>query len=612
MGNQLYGVARDPGGAPPRSTLVGQRLPTEVVVSPFFSRPLRGLTHAVVLGAASALIIVAPSIVAEARSIRPLVGLKQADAVRVVTPHLLGEPFGTVEVLGSLVRPLVGRVPDVAVVGKSRIIRIPTEVVIPDLRAIRPLVGDVKPVKPERYSKLLNESLPVTIEVGNAVRPLAGLVQDAVAFDKPRIVSAPILELPGIRPLTSLPQAEAVFEKSKIVHIPIADVIVEPQAIRPLAGLVQDVGVFDKSRIIRVPIADVIAEVQAIRPLAGIGKLDVEREHKSTLVGEQLPTAAVEQVNAVKPLVGLVPDVVIVGKPRVVLVTPDAVVPETGSIRPLARAAKPEIERQLHSRILGESLPVTPPPPLDIFFLKPIRGVSQPLPLETESAVFFSLEPELRATLLRGLPQDAFAVQPARLLKAIVQPPIVELPQIQPLRGREQPELLVGKPKVTLATLTPVVEEPQIRALRGLPQDDLVVSRPKLYEIVIPPEIIEAPSVRILRGILQFIPDTPPSILVTVGAFRLPNMFYGRTWCIGTPGNDMIQSSMLKVKSVRWVAPSAIPGAQVIIRDVNDNILWEAFANGPHEEVELIENWWMRGFKVPTLTHGALYITLEY
>ena len=75
----------------------------------------------------------------------------------------------------------------------------------------------------------------------------------------------------------------------------------------------------------------------------------------------------------------------------------------------------------------------------------------------------------------------------------------------------------------------------------------------------------------------------------------------------------MVAAAMMRVKSVRWVAPSAAAGNAVVIQDANDKILWETIATGAnYTEEAIVENWWMSGFKVPTLASGVLYVTLSY
>lgn len=80
-------------------------------------------------------------------------------------------------------------------------------------------------------------------------------------------------------------------------------------------------------------------------------------------------------------------------------------------------------------------------------------------------------------------------------------------------------------------------------------------------------------------------------------------------WIVDTAASTMVDSRNVKVKSVRWVGATTA-GHAAEIQGVDNRVLWSSVAAGANNvESELVERWWMGGFKVPTLASGKLYIS---
>jgi hypothetical protein len=92
----------------------------------------------------------------------------------------------------------------------------------------------------------------------------------------------------------------------------------------------------------------------------------------------------------------------------------------------------------------------------------------------------------------------------------------------------------------------------------------------------------------------------------------MANEVYGRTWKIDTPGSGILHSGPFRAKSVRWVSASAQSDDECLITDINDKVIWHSRASGAnHKDESVLDGWWNSGFKVPTLTSGTLYITVQ-
>ena len=94
----------------------------------------------------------------------------------------------------------------------------------------------------------------------------------------------------------------------------------------------------------------------------------------------------------------------------------------------------------------------------------------------------------------------------------------------------------------------------------------------------------------------------------------MANAFHAqeKVWVIDTADSTGILDVKAKVKKVRWVGATTA-GHQAIIKDSGNNeTIWESVASGANFiDSDLIESWWPRGFTVPTLDSGTLYIYLE-
>ena len=93
------------------------------------------------------------------------------------------------------------------------------------------------------------------------------------------------------------------------------------------------------------------------------------------------------------------------------------------------------------------------------------------------------------------------------------------------------------------------------------------------------------------------------------------------TWVIDTASNDPVKGAganetgltPIKVKLIRWVG-GANTGDQVVVTNGDDitQQIWAAKADGPNYTDEiLIEDWWDKGFAVPTLDSGTVFVDLR-
>lgn len=93
----------------------------------------------------------------------------------------------------------------------------------------------------------------------------------------------------------------------------------------------------------------------------------------------------------------------------------------------------------------------------------------------------------------------------------------------------------------------------------------------------------------------------------------MANVFNGDRWVIDTPGAGMIYSQDVFVKSVRWVAPTATKGVTTVVIQGPDSVVrWKSVADDTvANDGQSIENWWWKGFKVPTLDAGILIVDMK-
>lgn len=75
--------------------------------------------------------------------------------------------------------------------------------------------------------------------------------------------------------------------------------------------------------------------------------------------------------------------------------------------------------------------------------------------------------------------------------------------------------------------------------------------------------------------------------------------------------SNVLLPGRVYVKSVKRVGTTLTSGGEMArIKDISGNIYWEDIAaGGSYTASELIEDWWLNGIVVDTLTTGTLYIT---
>lgn len=94
----------------------------------------------------------------------------------------------------------------------------------------------------------------------------------------------------------------------------------------------------------------------------------------------------------------------------------------------------------------------------------------------------------------------------------------------------------------------------------------------------------------------------------------MANEFKYDQWNIDTQTTDpaKVTDEFTKVRSIKWVSPSANAGDKCLITDADGFTLWESVANGSNYEVEaFVERTWKSGFAVPDLDSGILYIVVR-
>ena len=75
----------------------------------------------------------------------------------------------------------------------------------------------------------------------------------------------------------------------------------------------------------------------------------------------------------------------------------------------------------------------------------------------------------------------------------------------------------------------------------------------------------------------------------------------------GTP----VRTESTTVKQIRWIGATDA-GDECIIKDPDDNILWDSVAAGAsYVEADTLDREWPEGFKVTTLDSGVLRIYTE-
>ena len=92
----------------------------------------------------------------------------------------------------------------------------------------------------------------------------------------------------------------------------------------------------------------------------------------------------------------------------------------------------------------------------------------------------------------------------------------------------------------------------------------------------------------------------------------MANAIINKTWRIDTQTVVPIDTRHMFVKSIRWTGGTTAGHIAEIQDPVTDEILWTSLAAGANNiEAELLETTWPRGFWVPDLDSGVLYITMR-
>lgn len=92
----------------------------------------------------------------------------------------------------------------------------------------------------------------------------------------------------------------------------------------------------------------------------------------------------------------------------------------------------------------------------------------------------------------------------------------------------------------------------------------------------------------------------------------MANDFSGRVWIIDTPNAGFATQNHTRLAYIRWVAKTAIAGDEVVITDENDKEIWRAVASGAnYSESDYPDVSLSKGFKVPTLASGKLYLIVS-
>lgn len=88
-----------------------------------------------------------------------------------------------------------------------------------------------------------------------------------------------------------------------------------------------------------------------------------------------------------------------------------------------------------------------------------------------------------------------------------------------------------------------------------------------------------------------------------------------KVWTVDTAASDTVDANDVRVSGIRWVTDSAgVAGDIAEIQDVGTSaVVWHSTntVGAQYVDTDNAKRRWPSGFKVPTLTHGKLYIQLE-
>ena len=89
----------------------------------------------------------------------------------------------------------------------------------------------------------------------------------------------------------------------------------------------------------------------------------------------------------------------------------------------------------------------------------------------------------------------------------------------------------------------------------------------------------------------------------------------GKVWVVDTAASTTVDANDLRVSGIRWVTDSAgVAGDVCEIQDPATNaVLWHSTntVGAQYVDTDNAKRRWPKGFQVPTMTHGKLYIQLE-
>lgn len=94
----------------------------------------------------------------------------------------------------------------------------------------------------------------------------------------------------------------------------------------------------------------------------------------------------------------------------------------------------------------------------------------------------------------------------------------------------------------------------------------------------------------------------------------MANAFQSDLWIIDTAAPDLLTTTQVRIRGIRWVG-ATIAGHQAVIKDGAGLVKWESVAAGANN-VESDQQWAdprgmnIVGLAVPTLGSGKLYIEL--
>lgn len=519
MSHRLYPVPREvlphEAGLTRRSGLIGETLPNPAATALLFHKPLRGLIQVVATVAASALIAFTPPVEAGP----PVNVLFQRPLTRIVQelvtppPSVFRTPEPIIEQgLANLLfnKSLAGIFQPETVVPLPSIVQVPfaSPTDVQKLLFQQPLVGR------EQLLEVVAPSDLITIPTEPAAPPIDVLFQRPLwGIERPDEEIRQRVSLLGRVHLTAPAAINVLFQyplvgRDQPIHVERAPIQIKfpqpppPEGIntlfqRPLAGRADEPLIVLPSALIVVPVADIAPpapDILFLYALTGKDQREVGLEARSILSRIGLTSTPIP-VNVLfqRSLIGRVQDILDPGRPRILRVQ----VPDPPAIIP------------------------------SIFFLRPLLRGPQPPELEYASTLLFGLDPERSILFLR------------------------------PLRGQDQPGLLVGLPKIT--RVVPDIAPPAINLLFQRPfvgrAQEIVREGPPRFILVpvadVAPTPINVLFQRPLAGPLEpsEIFRRPDLVRVVAGTIPLNILFQRPLIALGQLEVEVEPSDILRVRA---------------------------------------------------------------